>query len=65
MVIKKKTIPLFNERFDEFQIMNEIQRAKIIHRPLNKLYPKIVVPLHSRKVLVACKGLKRRYLESY
>ena len=30
--------------------MNEIQRAKIINRTLNKIYPNIVVPLHSRNV---------------
>jgi len=30
--------------------MNEIQRAKIIHKILNKTYPKISVPLKSRNV---------------
>ena len=30
--------------------MNEIQRAKIIHRILNKIYPNIKVPLKSRNV---------------
>ena len=30
--------------------MNEIQRAKIINRALNKIYPNIVVPLNSRNV---------------
>ena len=30
--------------------MNEIQRAKIINRTLNKIYPNIVVPLNSRNV---------------
>ena len=30
--------------------MNEIQRAKIIHKTLNKIYPNIVVPLNSRNV---------------
>ena len=30
--------------------MNEIQRAKIILKILNKTYPKIVVPLKSRNV---------------
>ena len=30
--------------------MNEIQRAKIIHRILNKIYPSIKVPLKSRNV---------------
>ena len=48
--MKKKTRSLHNERSDEFQIMNEIQRAKIINRTLNKIYPNIVVPLHSRNV---------------
>ena len=50
MVDEKKTRSLHNERSDEFQIMNEIQRAKIINRTLNKIYPNIVVPLHSRNV---------------
>ena len=30
--------------------MNEIQRAKIIQRILNKIYPNIKVPLKSRNV---------------
>jgi len=30
--------------------MNEVQRAKIIHRILNKIYPNIEVPLKSRNV---------------
>ena len=30
--------------------MNEIRRAKIINKTLNKIYPKIVVPLNSRNV---------------
>ena len=50
MVDEKKTRSLHNERSDEFQIMNEIQRAKIINKTLNKIYPNIVVPLHSRNV---------------
>ena len=50
MVNEEKTWSLFNERFDEFQIMNEIQRAKIISKILNKTYPKITVPLKSRNV---------------
>ena len=50
MVNEKKTWSLFNERFDEFQIMNEIQRAKIILKILNKTYPSIKVPLKSRNV---------------
>ena len=50
MVNEEETWSLFNERFDEFQIMNEIQRAKIILKILNKTYPKITVPLKSRNV---------------
>ena len=50
MVNKKKTRSIFNERFNEFQIMNEIQRAKIILKILNKTYPSIKVPLKSRNV---------------
>ena len=30
--------------------MNEFQRAKIIHKILNKIYPNIKVPLKSRNV---------------
>ena len=30
--------------------MNEVQRAKIIHKILNKIYPNIKVPLKSRNV---------------
>ena len=30
--------------------MNEILRAKIINKTLNKIYPNIVVPLNSRNV---------------
>ena len=50
MVNEKKIRSLFNERSYEFQIMNEIQRAKIILKILNKTYPKIKVPLKSRNV---------------
>ena len=50
MVNDKKARPLFNERSYEFQIMNEIQRAKIILKILNKTYPTIKVPLKSRNV---------------
>src|SRR5210317_2222298 len=45
-----KTWLIFYERFIEFQIMNEIQRAKIVLKILNKIYPKIEVPLKSRNV---------------
>ena len=50
MVDEEKTWLIFNERPDEFQIMNEIQRAKIILKILNKTYPSIKVPLKSRNV---------------
>ncbi len=50
MVNKEKTWFIFNERLNEFQIMNEIQRAKIILKILNKTYPSIKVPLKSRNV---------------
>ena len=50
MVDEKKTRSLLNERSYEFQIMNEVQRAKIIHKILDKIYPNIKVPLKSRNV---------------
>ena len=50
MVNDEKTWSLFNARSYEFQIMTEIQRAKIILKHLNKTYPKIKVPLKSRNV---------------
>ena len=50
MVNEKKSWSLFNERSHEFQIMNEIDRAKIISKILNKTYPVINVPLKSRNV---------------
>ena len=50
MAYEQKSRALFNERFNEFQIMNEIQRAKKILNILNKTYPKIEVPLKSRNV---------------
>ena len=50
MVDDKKSWSLFNERSYEFQIMNEIHRAKIILKILNKTYPSIKVPLKSRNV---------------
>ena len=50
MVSKQKAWFIFNERFNEFQIMNEIQRAKKILKILNKTYPQINVPLKSRNV---------------
>tara|TARA_B100001057_G_scaffold381168_1_gene386990 strand:- start:479 stop:1192 length:714 start_codon:yes stop_codon:yes gene_type:complete len=50
VVDEKKIWTLLNERFDEFQIMDEFQRAKIVSQILNKTYPKINVPLKSRNV---------------
>ncbi len=50
MVNDKKTRSLLDERSYEFQIMNEIQKAKIILKILNKTYPTIKVPLKSRNV---------------
>jgi len=50
MVNEQKARALLNERSYEFQIMNEIQRAKIINNTLNKIYPNINVPLKSRNV---------------
>ena len=50
MVKKQKAWFIFNERFNEFQIMNEILRAKKILKILNKTYPRINVPLKSRNV---------------
>jgi len=50
MVDDKKSRSLFNERSHEFQIMNEIHRAKIILKILNRTYPSIKVPLKSRNV---------------
>ena len=50
MVNDKKTWSLLDARSYEFQIMTEIQRAKIILKHLNKTYPKIKVPLKSRNV---------------
>jgi endonuclease-3 len=48
MVSKQKAWFIFNERFNEFQIMNEIQRVRTIQKILNKTYPRINVPLKSR-----------------
>ena len=50
MVNEQKARSLFNERSYEFQIMNEIQKVKTIIKILNKIYPKINVPLKSRNV---------------
>ena len=50
MVNDKKTWSLLDATSYEFQIMTEIQRAKIILKHLNKTYPRIKVPLKSRNV---------------
>ena len=50
MVNEQKTWAILHERSYEFQIMNEIQRAKKIHKILNRIYPNIRVPLKSRNV---------------
>ena len=50
MACEQKKRSLFYERFNEFQIMDEIQRAKIVFKILNKTYPTIYVPLRSRNV---------------
>ena len=50
MVNDQKAWSLHNERSYEFQIMNEIQRAKIVLKILNKTYPKISDHLKSRNV---------------
>ena len=50
MVSEKKAWSLFDAGSNEFLIMNEIQRSKIILKILNRTYPKITVPLKSRNV---------------
>jgi Predicted EndoIII-related endonuclease len=50
LVNEEKSWFVFHERLNEFQIMNEIQRAKVILKILNKTYPSIKVPLKSRNV---------------
>jgi len=50
VVDDKKAWFIFHERPYEFQIMDEVQRAKVISKILNKIYPKIKVPLKSRNV---------------
>src|SRR6056300_1993383 len=48
MVDEKKTRLIFYERFAEFFIMNEKQKALIIKKTLNKIYPKPPIPLKSK-----------------
>ncbi len=50
MADEKKSWIIFNEGFDEFQIMSEIQRAKLILKILSQTYPDTKVPLKSRNV---------------
>ena len=50
MVNDKKSRSLFNEGSNEFQIMNEVQRAKIILKILNKIYPTTKVPLDHKNI---------------
>jgi len=46
----KETRAILNERLNEFQIMNEIQRAKIILKLLNKIYPTTQIPLDHKNI---------------
>src|SRR5210317_1508540 len=48
MVDEKKTRFVFYERFIKFFIMNEKQKAKVIAKILNKIYPKTPAPLKSK-----------------
>ena len=48
MVNEKKSRIIFNERFAKLFIMNEKQKAKIILKTLNKIYPKAPIPLKSK-----------------
>jgi endonuclease-3 len=50
MVDEKKTGSIFYERFAKFFIMNEKQKAKIIIKILNKIYPKAPIPLKSKNI---------------
>ena len=50
MVDEKKTRIIFYERLAEFFIMNEKQKAKIIIKILNKIYPKAPIPLKSKNI---------------
>ena len=50
MVNEQKSWFIFNERLNEFQVMNDVQRARKISKILDKIYPKIEVPLKSRNV---------------
>jgi len=50
MVDEKKTGFILYERFAKFFIMNEKQKAKIIIKILNKIYPKAPIPLKSKNI---------------
>ena len=45
MVDEKETWLIFYERFAKFFIMDEKEKAKIIVKILNKIYPRAPVPL--------------------
>ena len=48
MANEKKTRIIFDERFAKLFVMNEQQKAKIIIKTLNKIYPKAPIPLKSK-----------------
>ena len=50
MAYNKKTWTLFYERFIEFFIMNEKDRAKTILKILNKIYPTTPIPLKHKNI---------------
>jgi 4-hydroxy-tetrahydrodipicolinate reductase len=50
VVDEKKTRSILYERFAKFFIMNEKQKAKIIIKILNKIYPKAPIPLKSKNI---------------
>ena len=50
MVDEKKTRFIFYERLAQLFIMDEKQKAKIIIKTLNKIYPKAPIPLKSKNV---------------
>ena len=50
MAKEKKTWLILYERFAKFFIMNEKQKAKIIAKILNKIYPKTPAPLKSKNI---------------
>jgi endonuclease-3 len=50
VVDEKKTRALLHERFAKFFIMNEKQKAKIIVKILNQIYPKAPIPLKSKNI---------------